>query len=95
MCHPLTSTYKPNVIRIGKKLFFGCMNGHQDRLFDPKRSKMSTALHETLSKLWSVTCHMGSQCYPPPDTGKCTPHFAGCKHVFNSHTFDLLFWTFY
>jgi len=26
-----------------------------------------------MTALWSVTCHMGAQCYLPPDTGERAP----------------------
>jgi len=39
-----------------------------------KKAKADIALHgSSISELWDVTCHMGSQCYLPPDTSESTP----------------------
>ena len=44
------------------------------RIVKVKRLKPSIALNgKPITELLSVTCHMGSQCYLPPDTSERAP----------------------
>ena len=46
-----------------------------------------------ITELWSVTCHMGSQCYLPPDTSECAPphHLTTTTTTTNSNSsFDFV-----